>query len=87
MKLYAVFSRGVPRQLPHSPHPISTTDSMAFCQNTKISQHTLISFTAHSLGNPALGPRIHNEALFDLPCLTSLTFSINILKANMAFLA
>ena len=27
-------------------------DSMAFCQNTKISWHTLILFTAHSLGNP-----------------------------------
>ena len=25
MKLYAIFSRRGPRQLPHSPHPISTT--------------------------------------------------------------
>ena len=25
MKLYALFSRRGPRQLPHSPHPISTT--------------------------------------------------------------
>ena len=25
-KLYAVFSRGAPRQLPHSPHPISTAE-------------------------------------------------------------
>ena len=54
MKLYAVFSRGPPkiegrpRQLPHSPHPISTTDSMAFCQNTKILRHTLILFTVPS---------------------------------------
>ena len=27
---------------------------MAFCQNTKISRHTSIPFTAHSLGNPGL---------------------------------
>ena len=27
---------------------------MAFCQNTKISRHTSIPFTAHSLGNPVL---------------------------------
>ena len=52
------YFQGGPRQLPHSPHPISTTDSMAFYQNTKISRHTLILFTAHqyaaahSLGNP-----------------------------------
>ena len=60
MKLYAVFSRGAPkkrrgpRQLSHLLHPISTTDSMAFCQNTKILWHTLIPFTAHSLENPGL---------------------------------
>ena len=50
--------KGGPRQLPHSPHPISTTDSMAFCQNTKISRHTLILFTAHSLENPDLNSSI-----------------------------
>ena len=27
---------------------------MAFCQNTEISRHTSILFTAHSLGNPGL---------------------------------
>ena len=30
------------------------TLSMAFCQNTKISRHTSIPITAHSLGNPGL---------------------------------
>ena len=42
------------RQLPHSPHPISATDSTVFCKNTKILRHTLIPFTAHTLGNPGL---------------------------------
>ena len=53
MKLYAVgIFKGGLRQLPHSPHPISTIDSMDFCQKHE-------NFTAHFnpcsiLGNPAL---------------------------------
>ena len=44
---------------------------MAFCQSTKILRHTLILFTTHSLGNPALtytpSPLFFQDSL-SVPC-------------------
>ena len=54
MKIYAVFSRGARGNCLIRLTQYPSLTLWLSVKNTKISRHTLIPFTAHTLGNPAL---------------------------------